>query len=442
MKRKIIKKMGAIVCALAVVVGCMGTVPCYADTSSVSWENVLLENQSLFYYSGDGSNVVLPDVGASYWALFWNSFHSCYIYMYSDEPLSIRCSTEVSGKYYTYYFYYADNVKNPHYRSSDGVTWSYEESGNVPTYAQTLRFNGETYSYAGNNNLWLIACNSPIIGALTGQEVLSRVNENFDKVDASLGYLKGLSYDIAYEMGALYNYDEKSRTDRFTFDKLTTTDLDLTSGNYSIRHYIRPVLCNGYEDENIIEKGEKYLMGEYDASSLEFRYKRADYETKLEEYGYDGLDFFDSLLGRFYLEWHYFQIVNNDTGEVGNYVVMRPKNADENEFGTERVAYTVDENDEVDTENGYEETIVDTDMAGGETIDEAFENGEEEDLDFGDLDGIDEFTKALKSFTKSIGKVSNAFGKLLGALPQWVVNVLGVSIGLSVLLFLIKVLRG
>lgn len=421
MKKKVVNGIGAVLCALVVLVGCFcNDSYCGSTDYTVDLLTLDLVGET---YSGS-----LPEAvdGYKYYAIFQRVSNGAYYLFCDNDKLVIVNAPVYPAMSYNEY----DAV---YISTSGGVTWD------AYNYGALIFGNPDS---SGLYQIYSKYCGG--VGNVYYNDVVifNPSNMNGEVVDVSLGYLKGLSYDIAYEMGALYNYDEKSRTDRFTFDKLTTTDLDLTSGNYSIRHYIRPVLVTGYEDEDIVEKGERYLMGTYDASGGEFRYKRADYETKLEEYGYDGLDFFDSLLGRFYLEWHYFQIVNNDTGEVGNYVVMRPKNADENEFGTESVAYTVDENDEVDTENGYGETIVDKDMAGGETIDEAFENGEEEDLDFGDLDGIDEFTKALKSFTKSIGKVSNAFGKLLGALPQWVVNVLGVSIGLSVLLFLIKVLRG
>lgn len=289
-------------------------------------------------------------------------------------------------------------------------------------------------------------CTRACVNGESGVFCKSTVNNSYD---TNVGYIQNLQYDTAYERGALYNYNEDSRTDRWKFDRYTTTEVDLTAVNYSVRHYIQPVLVKGYTDEDIVEELDKYFMGEYDASNLEFSYLYNDYERKMEEAGYDGIGFIDAyLLGRFILEWHYFELVDNDAGTVGGYVLMKPTNS-KGDFSFTFVgsdgcgfdATTYNPDGTID-ENGYVNQEVDRGMGGGLTIEEAFENADDDSERVSPIAGIDGFVSNLVSFTSSIEDVPLGIKSVIDICPSWMLALFGLSFAMTFLAILIKVLRG
>lgn len=278
--------------------------------------------------------------------------------------------------------------------------------------------------------------------------------------NADLGYLQNIHKELQYLRGSanvggvdlpLYTYDvDDSLKYVWTHDSTSSAGVDLTSGNFAIRHYITQATVTGYEKEDIIEESEMYLMNEYDASLGRFEYMQTDYDAKLEAYGYDGLSWIEKYLqGRFLLTHHYFQIVNLDTNEVGGYLHVYPKDADgssafesiggEGNFGVEDSYEALDNDLNVDENgpSGYSEGSV----GHGATYEEAEEDAKEEDLKL-DLSGVDDFGMTMKSLSSQVGAVSSAIGSIVGLFPPWVTMILALSVALLVLVFVIKMMRG
>lgn len=269
--------------------------------------------------------------------------------------------------------------------------------------------------------------------------------------DNEVGYLTGLSHQIAYARGKYFNYNEDSRTDRWSFDDVTTTNNDLTQGRYSIKHYVRPVLVTGYDDEDVVEKYEKYYDGEYDATLGYVQYLDKDLDERLETQGYDGPSWIDKyILGRFVLRWHYFEVVDNATGNSGGFVRLRPKDVDDLNGGTEYWVDYVDENDNIidgtDGDVAYrgEGSYIESE---DETIEDAFDDAEEdvqeqeEHTNIANLDGLEVFSSVMESFASSTADFSAVILNFFNCLPAWVLTVFGLSVALTFLMFIIKNLR-
>lgn len=420
-KKSILKRMSALLCALVVCVGTfVGATQFYASSMTAG----------LPIYSYSNVEDLLTDVYTNYYIYNYSSngdgeFDSmrCLV---SSESCRVECRELADGR--RAYLLVCDG-ESREYSSLDGSNWTYTKSSSMNLY--TTEEDGEVNLFAQ-----YIVSNSVVYDE-SGNEIDFG---NSGEYDSTMGYLQNLTRDERVLRSELYNYyNEDSRKIIWTFDETTTSGLDLTSGDYSVKHYQRYVLCDGYKDEDVIKEGEFWLMGTYDASNLQFEYLESDYEKLHESYGYEGIGFWDSLSGCFHL-WHeYFQIVDNESGSVGGYVKITPEGAAW--FGGENTnsATTITMDYEVD-EEGYVDQQIEESYGSGTTYEEADENAEERVI--AQLNGVDSFTDALNSASGSVGEISTVLSNFFDCLPSWALTVFGISVGLAFLLFIIKILRG
>lgn len=441
-KKKLIHRIGALLCALVVVVSSVGVSGVYYGASDGS-----LLYGSLFYDAREDmvcDNVVVTFPSAidnyEYYILVSNGNYQ-YLYL-SDAPFELVC---------TYYAYSSTcdramlSLKEKEagtfvrYDSSNCVDWSLKTEWKSFMFAEYMDYNNSISDTLGVNE-YFVSCNHDI--ALFGTNyVFFNKNGVFggDSYNADLGYLQNVSRKSTYLRDALYNYDDDSLTYHWYHDLQSTSGIDLTSGEYKIRHFISNATVKGYEKEDIVEMSEKYLMAEYDASQGYFSYLQKDYLEKIEELGYVEPSWIDIYLkGYFTLQHHYFQIVNTSTNEIGGYLHFYPKDATGESFGVEMEYEGLDDNFEVDEDgpSGY----IDTSTGSGETLEDALENADQPKLD--DLGGIDPLIDSLEGYATQIGGVTSGIGALLGSLPPWVLGLLGLSVGMLFVVIVVKAIKG
>lgn len=309
------------------------------------------------------------------------------IYVSDEKDILLRCMAEiiaVEGNNDILWTTVSSNNVDGCYKSTDkGKTWTQQTDTSISLHS--VRVDGSEFvnsenMFGGNCNL-VCECGKHYY-TLDGDDISLGSGGSAPDVeyDGTIGYLQDLRHSITYARGVLYNYNEKSRTDRWSFDNITTSGLDLSSGDYSVNYYIRTNLVKGYEDSDIIEKGEKYFIGNYDADVGYIQYLYEDMMENLYSQGYEDIGFIDAyLLGRFRLSWYYFEIIDNTTGASGGYICVKPKDADPNNHGVEYEVLPVDDDDvpidgyEPDISYPGEGTYVPSE---GETIEDAIDDAE------------------------------------------------------------------
>lgn len=416
----------AFVCALVMVFGCLGgAVPVKAATISNLNEFLTIAGLPIFdgydesytYYLYSGFDSSKPDNVAVYLTAVYGSYS-----LYADGSNGICNLNSSSSKYMLYML------------NDSGWTLSYSRSGvttlnfgwgcaqsDMPIYY----FDKEVYSKSGE------------LVFLSGFKLLNE--DAADQIySSSVGYLQNLTSDTYYlQMSDNdFNTDDTSQREIWKFSKETTTGIDLTSGDYTIRHYIQPVLCENYDESGVIEKYDMYLMGEYDAANLRIEYKQTDYAYKLEEYGHKNTSVTDFLLGRFQLHWQYFQIVNNETGEYGGYVVMKP--VGDSTFDS----VTTTPDGEKDP-TGYDGIKIENNVSHGLTYEQAEHNAiakrEESSGDAVDGSGL---VDTMNTSISTVQAIPTLLASIFSFLPDWCLNMFGASVGLAALIILWKVARG
>lgn len=258
--------------------------------------------------------------------------------------------------------------------------------------------------------------------------------------NSALGYLQNVTRQNQYIRGDIfYNYDEDSLKRVWTHDLISSSGVDLTSGIYKIRHYVSKATVKGYEKSDIVEMSDMYLMDEFDASVGRYEYLQVDYDEYIHKLGYDDLGFIDKYLkGYFILEHNYFQIYNFETNEVGGFLHIYPLDANSDNFGVEYVYEGTDLNGNVD--ENFESGIIDDSTGAGSTYEDAEENAEQPKLD--DLSGMQEFIDTIKAYGFQVENVSKGFGALLGEFPPWVSGVLGLSFALLFIVVIVSAMKG
>lgn len=470
-RNQIFKKIGAVLCACALFVSSMTFTDSYFAVDnewyvptnytlqySALGNGYFVEDSYISDYECDIPYGLISDNGGFY-VLMRDISDASLFYLYiSNRPLAVAQS---SGAYVRHGGSLGSYFDNEHlyflYTSSDnGANWTKiidkDSSSSFSSYimANYVKVSG-SYRYVWY--MGLCECNHYVInrtqGGLTSDGVYYYFwapTVNFDgsaigseSFNSGLGYLQNVSRKSTYIRDELYNYDDDSLTYHWYHDLTSTGGVDLTSGDYKIRHYISNAKVKGYDKSDIVEMSDKYLMNEYDASKGYFSYLQKDYLEKLEVLGYEEIGFIDKYLkGYFTLQHHYFQIVNTSTNEVGGYLHFYPKDASGENFGVEMVYEGLDLNDEIDPDapNGF----IDTDVGSGTTMEDALENADAPKLD--DLGGIDPLIENLEGYASQITNVTNGIGALLGSLPPWFVGLLGLSFGLFFVLVAVKVIRG
>lgn len=268
-----------------------------------------------------------------------------------------------------------------------------------------------------------------------------------DVPNSSIGYLQNVKRERQYTRAGvevfdttvpLLSYDDSTLKYVWKYDSLSTSGIDLTSGDYAVRHYVKEATVSGYEKEDIVEMSDMYFMGEYDASLLRFEYLEKEHDAKLKDFGYDGLSFIDKYLkGYFQLEHHYLQIVNTSTNEVGGYLHLYPKDST-GAFGVEMNQEGLTSDFEIDPSgpNG----VIDESTGVGNTYEEAEVDASRPKLN--DLSGINEVVEVLTLYGTQVDDVANGIGALLTAFPPWINVLIGIGVVVLFVVICIKALRG
>lgn len=442
-KNKLIKRIGAIVFALVVVVTSFGaSVPYFASDSSSYYDMVSLDFKNNHFVT---TNIEFTMEGLDiadypYYAIRTNAN--------SSRPLRLTASKSR----FVPNIFYRDSVGDYELglliTDSVSYDWDLAASCWIKSSSSSGRMSWQCLWFYEDGRIRDRYVSRPIYINhdifLKDSDVLfydcleddTSVSFNYNP---SLGYLQNISRKSTYIRDALYNYDEDSLTYHWYHGTTTTSGLDLTGGNYAVRHYISMATVMGYEKEDIVEMSDKYLMAEYDASQGYFSYLDKDYDEKLESLGYEGIDWIEKYLkGYFILQHHYLQIVNLDTNEVGGYVHLYPKDSDSNNFGVELNHEGLDDNFEVDED--APSGIVDDSTGSGTTTDDALENADEPKLD--DLSGVDEFIEVVKAYGQEVGNVSSGVGALLGIFPPWILGVLGLAFVFIIVCIIVNSMKG
>lgn len=445
-RNQFIKRIGAFLCAVAVAVSCFGVASPYFAVN----ENVNIQT----FLSACGLPQ-LPEYNPSYKYVFADSpkdgYESVFVYVYEkggdfvnygisssgDRPYAV-----VQGSNVVTYSIYKLDLENGA-TEWEKVVSSFEQSGHIGASSLVAITSHRAYyselvlytNYKTLNDVYYEAGHY-----YTYDYGLTDVVEIPTCVyNSSLGYLQNIERKTTYIRGALYNYDEDSKTYHWYHDLLSSTGVDLTSGDYVIRHYVSEATVKGYEKEDIVRMSDKFLMAEYDASKGYFSYLVKDYDSKLYELGYEELGFIDTYFrGYFVLEHHYFQIVNIATNEVGGYLHLYPRDADPDNFGVELEYEGLDNNFEVDSDAPSGNTKPST--GSGEMIEDALVNADEPKLD--DLQGIDEFIGSLEMYSEQIKGVVGGVSAFLGMFPPWLIGLVGFSLVMPFVVIVIKALRG
>ena len=431
-KKKLIKRIGAVLCALVVAVSSFGVSNVYygAVDNKNDVLNLLIENPNMYIsYSPNFSYSLDSSLLDKY---------PYYVVLRNDSGDKMRVIYSDSVPYFEVDFLSGEGflkllgISGENYYTSDGVSW--EKYSNISGY-NVLTSIKSSSSYTRYSTLY-----ESNFDIYCGETLLFKANDvSYPSYNASLGYLQNVSRKSTYIRGALYNYDEDSLTYHWYHDLTSSSGVDLTSGVYKIRHYISKATVKGYEKEDIVEMSDKYLMADYDASQGYFSYLDKDYEESIRNQGYEDIDWVDKYLrGYFVLEHNYFQIVNTATNEVGGYLHFYPKDATGDSFGVELEYEGLDNENNVveDAPSGY----IDTQTGSGTTVDDALENANEPKLD--DLSGVEEFISVVKAYGVEVENVSNGVGALLGQFPPWVLGVLGLSFSLMFIGIIICVMKG
>lgn len=455
MKRKmILKRITSFVCAMMVLIGAVGgAVPYFANVNltSISLTEI---NSHREYYSIKVDELPFDSEERLWYMVYQSSpARGLLIVFPSEYEWTINhISYNVGGSLRHYYKMYSslpDGTETYWYTPSMGF---YQNDDSLLAT--------DLCEYRESDNVWkygykLVASNFDV--GIDGVMLFEATHPRQDVPDipdeplGSVGFLWGINHEITYARGKYYNYNEDSRTDRWTFDKILTSGEDVSLGGYTVKHYVRPVLVNGYDDEDVIEKYQKFYDDTYDADNCYIQYLNKDLQEKLYEQGYDDVSWFDKyILGRFILRWHYFELIDNETGRSDGYVRVRQKDADSINGGTEYLIEAVDEYDNLidgyEAHVGYigEGTYV---KSEGEDIEDAFDDAEddieeqEDHTNIVNLDGVSIFASVMESFADSTANFSAVIGNFFNCLPPWVLTVFGLSVALTFLAFIIKNLR-
>lgn len=453
MKNKI-KKIGALMCALIVAVSAFVTMPYYAtENKESSYKYALLANEDEIAWGEDIGEITFPSAyGGEYsnYALMrLRSGDLCMILTNSDY-LNLICEEKVYIKADGAYYKYSLVCDGAFCNSSDGgKTWT---SAVKPGSSLSPNFE--------------VCIVNPTLNQLYVEPnylVESSVPIRFGDYELKLG---GLEESYKPEIGYLQNVttrttwlsdnggDMKEDTTRFVvkYDTVSTTGVDLTSGEYVVRLFVQKAyfrnqfndgINNSYDwGEDIVYDNNFPLVyyDEFDASVGKLSYDLSAIVSAVSECEnrYSPAQMMTKFIHESVIT--YYQIYNKNTGECGGYVQLLESGMN----GTYK-ATTYDYELNVDDGSGLNGGYVDKDynhsMGGGTTYEDAELNAERnESL----LNGVsmDDIKGAINSFTSTLGVVPKAIGSVFSFLPSWCLNLLGVAFGLVAVLIVYKLLRG
>lgn len=430
MKKKLIHRIGAIVCALVVAVSCVvGSVPYYADVS-VSLPDV--ESAYVQYEECRTTNYVICE------------YSNCFVLITSPKFIYHDQSGETE-------YYYTSSYNTSYYTT----TWVLDDNGNWSrysyvrsSYSLSTHLDGVFKNYYDLDItdfvLNIIYSSCDILGDNTDNVYLSsgwQEGYNVDNVggvyNSSLGYIKDVKRQSLYLNDSVFALVEDSLKYQFTFADTSTTGYNIVGDDWKLRHYMQIEIKHAEKEYETVKLYDKVYMGEYATSDLKVGYMYKDSLDKLyTESGFSGLSWWDSAIGHVVFINDYFQLVRtNDDGsiECGGYVKVW-----QDEYNINHSA-TLD-NEENEDSGGYNDNIVEGSHGCGDTYEEAeHESSENESNNSSDLD---EFEFALNDFISTIGAIPKVIGVIFSFLPPWCLGVFGLSFSFLCLLIVVKFLRG
>lgn len=440
-KRKLRYKIGALLCALVVVVSSMGVESYYA-------RDIVFNENGL-------------DLMCDYSESAWHGIRDV------EYPVEVQ---EQFANYKYYIFYSLGSFyKLVFSNSKPYLSYFYSETTKGYHYKATLEFpdyeNDLTFTYSVDNSEWILETSnsSGVYGLFFIRDLSSRDDIDFssDKVldlnfdlcfesgelflhsfvisdvyDFSLGYLQNVRMNTVFDDVPLGENVGETYTTRWYYEQYSTSGIDLTSGDYLIRYYQERWIVKGYGEDDVVEKSDRYVLGDYIVQNGYIETYSEDIDSVLQGQGYKEPSFFDLLWNKFVTTHYYFQIVDTKNNEVGGLLHIYLTD-DNGKFGVEHIGETLDDKGEYD-EDGYkdfidEDSITSDDVEGGF---EDLENGTV--IDFGTVQGSDEFASTLEVYANEISNVTQGVSVLFAEFPPWMLGLLGVSFVLLIIGIVVK----
>lgn len=402
-RNKLIKRIGSVLCAVFVLF------------SSFSFSKPFL-GAEMFDYNG----VELPEFTSgihSYTYIYYDVGSQYYALLNTEVPLVLMSTGSHTGSiergYYFAFYNLIDNV------------WTLKNEGYCNKGAY-LGLYGDRYVYQWSNYDFF---------DYRGELIYAYGRE--DIYNSSLGYLQNVQVNHVFEDVPLGENVAEKYTSRWYYDNLSTTGVDLTSGDYMIRYYQERWIVTGYGADDVVKKSDRYLLGDYIVQNGYIQTYSEDIDSTLAGQGYEEPGVLDLLWNKFVTTHYYFQIVDAKNNQVGGLLHVYLTD-DNGKFGVEHIGETLDNEGNFD-EGGYKD-FIDEDKVTTDDVEQGFndlENGS--NVDFGTVDGVDEFGVTLESFASQVSNVTGGVHALLSSMPPWVLGLLGVSFVLLVVGIIFKI---
>lgn len=426
-KKTFLNKITMWLCALVMVFGMFGSaVEVCADSG-----NILLARNFFIVHGeemrGDNSLVDIAGVDMSGYDyhLVTDTDDGYYLFLSNQKPYFI-----ISENSSTYFSIDAPNISGKLYKSSDGVNWVYANSqfsckpysgnGVIVEDDYTLRWN-----YPARNNKYYHF--NFDLAFDTGDIFLSAKKSQYN---SDVGYLKNLSLKTLRVDGV------QDLTYKFTFSPISTTGIDITTGDYVVRLYGQ--LAYYKTDAGVLSSKADNMVhvGDYEISnnSIQFGLQSAWDAVTAESEVLDTWTL--AQLGLTRADTLYLQLYNKTTGEYGGYVRFTNTS---NFIGKDDTVTTIMPDGETDN-GGYTGEIVDGSTGSGESLENAEQNADKTPVDI--WSGFDSFSSILDGISETLGNVSGAFDSIFSFLPSYCRTLFGLSVSAILLIALVKFIRG
>lgn len=241
-------------------------------------------------------------------------------------------------------------------------------------------------------------------------DAMSEDTPDFNQDDAEynqdLGYLSGIkrSYKtVGINDDGSASADVISFEQRILFNKLSTTDFDLTMGNSYIRVFVTPAVYDK-SDKEILNCSTRYFVNQYPSKDLTFNITEEELDLAAKEFWdkADTLGFrWNELINKYKRnDTLWLQIINYDGKEwqYGGYVKLKGSYDNDNSASAETPSGDEDEyNEDVDVSEGTGGTSEDAD----DNVKPLHPN--DSFTDFESM--LDALTRGLMDFPELVGKV-------------------------------------
>ena len=428
------KRIGALVCALVVAVSAMGVgVPYYAsdDLSIKRYERM---KSAFLQYDLDLSMYNIRD---DYYYICSYDFNSGIVFFYGVHKDDVGECVVVKYNFGSYVNQsYTIDLAHRNRFEQESDYWDYNY---VDVFSDSIRTNRDSSSLVPYGQDYIILYSDLDIYNWYGvKEPLDEDDlyysaipylNNGEFYNSSFGYLQNITCKT------LYLDDEEGHKDLntlryvYSYDALSTTGIELTNGEYSVRHYLKYVVRDSAK--KIVREYDLALCDVYDATNLKIVF---DVYTTRENYenmqGVEPLSWWESgVLGYELYVYDYLQIVRtNEDGsiEYGGYVSLCD-NAD-----------TLDENMFEDT-NGYIDKDIPSSSGSGSSYDNAENDANNNISNSGSLN---EMESILNDYASTLGSIPIVVANIFGFMPSWCLGVVALSFSFLVILIVYKLVRG